>query len=102
MDNQDFVNIDFDAVARHVDELQRHIDASTTSHEAHCRFIEQRIGDHLARVPSVQQPLLDLVALMRHRHTQSADTLRERWLPTLTDFVAEVAQSQAQVVKETR
>jgi len=98
MDGKLFV--DFEAYAVYRSQLEHHITDSQTRHDHACQTFEHHIGGHLAQLPTIRGPMLELVSLLRQRHEQTRQFLTDTWLPMLTQIVEEARADQATFIKD--
>ena len=83
----DALRVDFDVYATQKAALLRHIDACRTQHENACQSLDRLVRDHMTALPSIHQPLLEIVSLMRERHNETHQFLVDVWLREVDAFV---------------
>jgi hypothetical protein len=59
--------VDFTTYTTQRSQLEQHIADSQMEHASACHALEQHIQEHLCHLPTVREPLLELVGLMRQR-----------------------------------
>ncbi|HKD75194.1 MAG TPA: hypothetical protein VKB76_06850 [Ktedonobacterales bacterium] len=98
MDGKLFV--DFTVYNSQRSQLEQHISDSQTENANACHALEQHIDQHLSHLPTVREPLLELVGLMRQRHEQTRQFLTDTWLPMLTDIVKDAGEIKTSFIKD--